>query len=845
MPAQAHKRHAVRRVVERVIGTPWMILPEKMDEIVQLLDLRGAGYELTEEEIAAVVAPRAQRDEDDLLVSGNTAVVKVYGTLFPKANLLTRFSGGTSTEQLQQLLTQAANDPKIERIVLDIDSPGGSAIGNIELVEKIRDVRRVKPVIASVNGMAASAAFWIATAAEKIYASPSSMIGSLGVLIVHRESSRADEEAGIKFTVLKAGQFKADGNDREPLSEQSRATLEERINAYYDQFLSSVAANRNISERVAESQFGQGKVFLAGEALRRNMIDEIATLEQLLSRGSGSPSSATAKENDMDLRLKAALYARGIIPSMDSSDEVCEAAANAWFASRGIERPTDVAEAVAAVNNPYGTWLADVGTLEPAELRTSDPDPDSNDPPPAAGGDGASVTDVPRTDDEIRADERFRIAEIRAIAEGFGDVPSESIQDAIDNGMDPGRFASLAARLRAANVQPVNTPITPGEAQADRFNNCAIAALETRLGFELEGTPDTAGLENRRLIDLARTAMGAYNIRVPRHALDSDVAGAFLMAGGDTPWVPGMTSGASNDPAYHGSGSFPNIMSVLANKMLDRGMMIAETTYGTWTDRLPDAPDFKPKTIVAIGEFNRLPEHKLGRPFEHSDTEEAVSWIQVKSYGDEFVLTPDMIVNDDLDAMMQAMRQKGTAHELTLNALCLNHLLSDPRVADGQVMFHASHNNAILSGSGGAPSSTQLDEMRKLHRAQKGISGREYLRYDARYVLVGPVWETQVEQTLASNLFPATEDAVNTFRGRYTPVVEPMMQDASNANQWFTVVDPRMVRGIVHVFQTGYGRGGRRRSYTRNETQCRHFQIEGRFATSAVNHQAIVSNYGS
>ena len=280
------KRHVQRRIVEQVLGTPWQILPEKMDEIADLLDLRQAGYELTDEEVAAVM-PVQQEKREDVLVSGNTAVVKVYGTLFQRANLLTRYSGGTSTEQLQTNLTRAANDPNISRIILDIDSPGGTALGNEEVVQKIREIRKVKPVIASVNGLAASAAYYIASAAEKVYASPSSMVGSIGTLLIHRESSKADAEAGIKFTILRSGKFKADGNEREPLGEQGRATLEERVVVYHDQFVEAVATSRNVTEAVVRDQFGDGKVFIASEALKRNMIDEIATLEQLLNRRYG------------------------------------------------------------------------------------------------------------------------------------------------------------------------------------------------------------------------------------------------------------------------------------------------------------------------------------------------------------------------------------------------------------------------------------------------------------------------------------------------------------------------------------------------------------------------------
>lgn len=834
------KKHVQRRIVEQVLGTPWQVLPEKMDEIVNLLQLRQDGYELDDEEIEMRIGSVRSGDDDGITMVGNSAVIQVYGTLFQRANLITRYSGGTSTEQLKTLITQAGNDTKVAQIILDIDSPGGSALGNEEIVQLIEGIRKTKPVIASVNGLAASAAYYIASPATTIYASPSSLIGSIGTILVHRETSAADEKAGVKFTIIRSGRFKADGNDREPLDEQARDTLNERVVVYHDQFVEAVSRGRKISEGTVRDEFGDGKMFIAQDALKRGMIDKIGTLQDILERFSSAAPSTTVtavfqKETQMDKRLKAALFARGLVQSADAADDVCEAALNGWYAATNKTKPESAEDCLKDLNGPSSQVLVS------SSLRPDDA-PAATEP--------KKGTLLPASDvdlDKIRKDERYRCEEIRAIASQLGGVPEDSVNEAIENGLEPEEFARKAITLRSDSVTPVKPRIQGLESEVDKFNESAADAMMMRAGHQVEGATSN-DLQGRSLVDLAHIALQtlAPDVRLGQYPRPDEVARHFLAMGGEDLQIG---AAASNDPAYHGSGSFPNLLSVLANKMLDRAMEYAPATYSTWTNRLPDVPDFKPATVASAGEFNHLPQHALGRPFDHSDFKEGVSWIQINSYGNEFVLTPDMIVNDDLDAFAQAMRTRGIAHELTLNKLVIDHLISNPRVSNGNNLFDPSHNNDITTG-GGAPDSAQLSENRKRHRRQKGISGINKLRYEPRYVLVSPEWETQTEQTLMAVIYPQSDitsnnSPPNTFRGRYTAVVEPMLDDVADNKVWYTIVDPGLLRGIVHAFQTGYGQGGRRRSYFRNETQCRHFQLEGRFATTAVNHQAIVRNKGS
>ncbi len=830
-------KHQIRRVVQGVTSTPWMLSEEKMHEILELLQMRSEGHVLSDEEIEQRIGnSRSDRDDGIQIVNG-VAVVPVIGTTAPRMNLMMRYSGGTSTQIVRSQLERLAADNGVKAIVMDIDSPGGTAIGNVELAEYVFSQRDSDtPIYASINGLGTSAGYQTAAAAKKVFASPSSNVGSVGVLLIHSESSKAAEEAGVKYTVIQAGEFKAVGNTVEPLSDKARSELQQRVDAYYAQFIGSVAKYRGVSVAEAQERFGNAKIHLAEAAASAGFIDGVATLQDVVSQVAGSvttPSQSTSVpvqkmgENHMNSQIKSALHARGLLDSANASDEMAEVAVNAFCQLSGMERPTD-----------------DDGVLK---LLTFAAEQQSTTNDSTQSTDTTQQPQLTQEDlDKAAKEERYRCEEIRSQAALIGlDGDAKVVARAIEESWTPEQASAEFIKQMASQREDVD--LTAGESAVDKFTQDAYIALCGRMGIDreadgsysngMEPTQGSAACSRMKMVDIMKTSLMQANQKPSPLATDEDIAAQFLSMGGD------ISMAASNDPAYHGGGSFPNLLSALANKMLDRGMQIAETTYQTWTNRLPDIPDFKPATIVAAGEFNLLPLHPDGRPFEHSDMEEAVSWIEIESYGDEFVLTPKMLVNDNLDAFQQALRNKGIAHELTLNKLALDLLLSNPRTADGKALFDASHNNDIASGGG--VDSAQLSAMRKLHRAQKGISGVQFLRYDARYVLTGPHWETMAQQTLLNTTYPQVEGEVNVFRGRYTPITEPMLQDAPDEKIWYTMVDPAMLRGLCHAFQTGYGRGGRRRSYFRQETQCRHFQIEGRFAVCAMHHQAIVRNNGS
>src|SRR5262249_57857251 len=127
-------------------------------------------------------------------------------------------------------------------VILDIDSPGGEATGAFGFYETLRLARGRKPIVAVVNDMAASAAYGIAAQADEIVISPSSMTGSIGVVMVHMDHSKELEKKGRTPTLIFAGDHKVDANSFEPLSPGVRADLQKEVDGIYGTFVESVAA---------------------------------------------------------------------------------------------------------------------------------------------------------------------------------------------------------------------------------------------------------------------------------------------------------------------------------------------------------------------------------------------------------------------------------------------------------------------------------------------------------------------------------------------------------------------------------------------------------------------------
>lgn len=275
-----------KHIIRAIQAQPWAIQQDKLQAICEFVALRAQG-KLTAAQIEDHLGPsrEAAAARPTAKEPGGVAVINIMGVIMNRAGMMSEISGAVSAERVAAQLREAANNPDIKAIVLNIDSPGGMVAGVPELADEI--AKTPKFVLAVANQMAASAAYWIASQADEFVVSPSGEVGSIGVVSVHQDLSEAFEMEGIKNTVITSSKYKYEGNPYEPLGEEARAKMQETIDAYDDMFTKAVARGRGVSVSVVRQSFGQGRMLMAAEAQKVGMVDRVATLGDELRRLGG------------------------------------------------------------------------------------------------------------------------------------------------------------------------------------------------------------------------------------------------------------------------------------------------------------------------------------------------------------------------------------------------------------------------------------------------------------------------------------------------------------------------------------------------------------------------------
>ncbi len=216
---------------------------------------------------------------------GGVAVIPVKGVISPRVSIFDLLFGGGATPPawIARQRQRAMDDDSIKAIVMQYDTPGGSVFGVEEAAAAMQIDKGKKPVIAHVTGSCASAGYWLASGADEIVSDPTSIIGSVGVYMVHEDLSKLYEEIGVKVTYIKAGQYKVEGNSEEPLTVTAEAHLQEMVDDYYKLFTDQVAKGRNVSTSIVRGeQYGQGRAYVAARAAERGLIDRVRSFDDTL-----------------------------------------------------------------------------------------------------------------------------------------------------------------------------------------------------------------------------------------------------------------------------------------------------------------------------------------------------------------------------------------------------------------------------------------------------------------------------------------------------------------------------------------------------------------------------------
>jgi len=262
-------------------NNPWAIQSAAYESMILQLEKLGI-KEI--EQFEAAVKDKNFSAGPQVTSSSSVAVIPISGPIMKRSGgFLSFLFGGTSVDFIRGAFREAMASTDVDGILLNIDSPGGVIAGVDSLSQEIFEARGGKPIVAFSNGLMASSAYWIGSAADKIMIDKTAFAGSIGVLTTHEEFSKADKKQGIKRTILFSGKYKAIGNDIEPLSDLAKKTIQGKLDYMYGMFVETIARNRGKDNKVVDEKMAQGQDFIGQEAVDVFLADYVGTFEAAIS----------------------------------------------------------------------------------------------------------------------------------------------------------------------------------------------------------------------------------------------------------------------------------------------------------------------------------------------------------------------------------------------------------------------------------------------------------------------------------------------------------------------------------------------------------------------------------
>lgn len=290
-------------LADRLLNTPLLLHPQKLDAIIaglgqRLLGVDGLHLDAAELTARAVLPAemfttrRGERSDRGYRVVDGVAVISAMGGLVHRTKLAADSSLLIGYNDLAADLEDALGKADVHAIALVFDSPGGEVSGAFELAERIYAARGHKPLVAVADGMAASAAYLAASAADEVVVSATSYVGSIGVVMRHVDFSRALANDGITVSHIFAGEHKIDGNPYQPLPDAVRNALQADIEGLYQMFVQAVAKHRGLDEQaVRDTRAG---VYRGVAAVAARLADRIGTVDAVVAELAARRNHAVA-----------------------------------------------------------------------------------------------------------------------------------------------------------------------------------------------------------------------------------------------------------------------------------------------------------------------------------------------------------------------------------------------------------------------------------------------------------------------------------------------------------------------------------------------------------------------
>ncbi len=275
---------------------PWAIIPEKYQEIRAIYEAHLQGERIDLAAIEARQGKALKNAEQRYTVDDGVAVIPLAGVLTKRANMFDDVSGMSSYQLFARDLDQAVADRSVRAILVEPDSPGGAVNGMPMAVDAMRRAAAAKPLSVLAGGAMSSAAYWIgvqAGAGNVLIEDAVTEVGSIGVVMTHLDTSRAEEARGVKYTDIVGGKYKRIAGSHAPLSADGRDYLQQQVDYVYSEFVDAVAVARGVSIETVLADMADGRIFIGRQAVAARLVDGIASRADLMADLRTRPAPGT------------------------------------------------------------------------------------------------------------------------------------------------------------------------------------------------------------------------------------------------------------------------------------------------------------------------------------------------------------------------------------------------------------------------------------------------------------------------------------------------------------------------------------------------------------------------
>lgn len=686
------------------------------------------------------------------------AVVMLTGPLMKAASSM---SGGTSTVQARREIRNAMNDPNISAIMLAIDSPGGTVSGTADLAEEVRQANKVKPVYAFIDDLGASAAYWVASQAEKIFANTdTAQIGSIGTLAVVYDLSAMAEKEGVKALVFGTGPLKGAGTPGAAVTEEQQEYFREMVNGMQESFDAGVSKGRGLStKQLADAK--TGGVFRATEAVDRKLIDGIKSFDGAMSdlaaearrRGRDNSTRATAKvpvrSVNMDEQLDTAAAA-----AIDPIEAINIATAANYERIAGIQRVAADHPAIAAqaIREKWSVDKTELAAMRASLANNVMP----NSPNVNVGAGKWSM--------------------------GREAAPGVAVSEALEAGM----MMSLGR-----NVEKIFRP------------EVCQAARESFRDIGLQGAVMLAAVQNGY--------PGRPGERITKSNFQQVIRSAKNM---DSSFNPMATSSSI---------SMSGILGAVANKEIVAGYMEEDTGWREIA-AIRSVSNFQQVTTYRMLDDMEFEELGADGKIKHGTAGQESYTRQAKTYAKMFSISRTNIINDDLGAFDDVRARIGRGQGKKLNKVFWTAFMSNlgTTFTSGRTNYiSGSTTNLGTDGVGlglgvkafrtmtspGGAAPLSADGSKRINANTQNLGGANP-GGRPEILLVSPELEGNAEVLFRNqNLGAVAGSSANIHQNKYRPIVAWQLSNSGytgySTTQWFLLNNPAYLASMVVSFLNG------------------------------------------